>query len=359
MKNITKSMFLLVSALTVGVNYTRGDKYNPDCREQLKSKILEACSKQVSDFLKEDDAFVKKGAELMCDKCVDKMTKFVEDYCAELNKNKDYVETGTISESELEKVLKENKGRLQDSCCCFAHWHTFRDCLLSPKAIIPALRLLDACNRFRKRYECEMHAMHKRMMNPKLYVKQVVDSVVLSTLIRGYKRVHRKAVLWELCHTSRPQEWNQYVGSVWDKSMCVFLQWQTDIDDEEIFDAFVGYNDNAFVGCWGRPCLFEGDWWAEVKPVKMEDFRVNWGRANHFFNEVTARDYYHSAFADCRPSKYCDEDFKQVAETMVKQCTDLDFLSSLHEKLSKERNDLDTTLIWFLDKVLAPRVGVK
>lgn len=265
MKNITKNMFLLVSALTVGVNCTRGDDYNPDYRERVRSKILEACSKQVSDFLKKESVPVAernaelREAELICCGCVDKMMEIVEDY-KKSNKETDYVELNHILntgkpiqidtlESNFKTVLDKNKRLWGESCCYFSYLSPSSNLPLPFRSIIPALSLLDVCDRFQKQYGCEMHAMHKRMMDPELYVGQV-NSEVLRTLICGYERVSKKAAKWELCNNSRPSEGDENVDPVWDKYMCEFLKSRKGakaLSPEEIFDAFVGYNDNAFV----------------------------------------------------------------------------------------------------------------
>lgn len=373
MENITRNVFLLVSALTVGVNHTRGDDYNPDCRRRVWRKISEACSKQVADFLDEISFPVeKRNRELICYECVNRMTGIVKDY-KESNEDTDYVKinhilnTGSegvsdqvgILESKFKTILDENRSRLWGKCCYFAYLPTEFDWSLPFRAIMPALSFLDVCDRFQERYGCEMHAMHKRMMDPELYIGSV-DSKVLRTLICGYERVSEKAALWESCHYCRPsREWteNDVWLQGWDKPMCEFLRSRKGKSEEEVFDAFVGYHDNAFVCGWQRPHLFEGDWWAETKPVKMSDPRVDTENVELYFRQATAWQYYHSAFANCFPSKYCDDDFKRVAETMVKRCTDS--LASLYDELSKKREVLDPTLIWFLDKVLKPRVGAK
>ncbi len=370
MKNITKNMFLLVSALTVGVNCTRGDDYNPDYRERVWSKILEACSKQVSDFLDKKRVPVElRKAELICCGCADKMMKIVEDY-KKSNEKTDYVELnhilntgGSIQvdtlESNFKTVLDKNKHLWGKTCCYFSHSSPSSNLPLLSRSIIPALSLLDVCDRFQKQYECEMHAMHKRMMDPELYVGQV-NSEVLRTLICGYERVSKKAAKWELCNNSRPSEGDENVDPVWDKYMYEFLKSRKGakaLSPEEIFDAFVGYNDNAFVQCWGRQCLFKGDWWAETKPVKIDDPRVYTDDARRLFRETTAQQYYHSAFAWCWPTQYCENDFKQVAEIMVNQCKDS--LDSLCDELSEKKKVLDPTLIWFLDEVLKPHIDAK
>lgn len=101
--------------------------------------------------------------------------------------------------------------------------------------------------------------------------------------------------------------------------------------------------------------MFKGDWWAETKPVKIDDSRVYTDDARRLFRETIARKYYHSAFAWCWPTKYCKDDFKQVAEIMVNQCKDS--LAQLYKELSEKKKVLDPTLIWFLDKVLEPHIA--
>ena len=353
MKNITKNMFLLGSALTVCVHYTRGNDYNPDYREQVWSKIREACLKEMEDFL--DGQGIPKYERIeepMCCECVNKMMKFVKDYYyKESNKETDI----SVLKENFKTVLEESKNYLSGKCCCFAcslwRWEW------SPSSPIEALEMLYVCDRFKKQYKCEMHAMHARMLKPRLYVEEQVSLEVLRDLISGYKRVSKKAAIWESCNYYRPSE-DEFTKSdvlnEWNKSVCEFLKSQKNKSEEEVFDAFVGYNDNPFVWCWGRPRLFSGDWWAETKPVKKNDCRVNTDNVNLYFNNKPAWRYYHSESARCWPTKYCDDDFKLVAKKMVKRCKGP--LRLLYNELSLERKDLDPTLIWFLDKVLKPRV---
>ena len=382
MKNITKNIFLLGSALTVCVHYTRGNDYNPDYREQVWSKIREAYLKQVSDFLEENYApkdkrlpklmcckYVDKmmeivknykepnketdisalKAKLMCCKCVDKMTEIVKNY-KESNKETDI----SALKANFKKVLEKNKNYLSGKCCCFAHSLLILE--WSPSAPIEALEMLDVCDRFKKQYGCEMHAMHARMLKPGLYVEEQVSLEVLRELIRGYERVNKKAAMWESCNYYRPSE-DEFTKSdvlnEWNKSVCEFLKSQKNKSEEEVFDAFVGYNDNPpYVWCWGRPRLFSGDWWAETKPVKKNDYRVNTDNVNFCFKNKPAWQYYHPVSARCYPVKYCNDDFKLVAKKMVKRCKGPHRL--LYNEL-KEKN-LNPTLTWFLDEVLKQRV---
>lgn len=374
MKNITKNMFLLGSALTVCVHYTRGSDYNPDYREQVGSKIREAYSKQVSDFLEEGYAPKdKRLPELMCCKCVDRMTELVKKY------KKSRKETDiSILEKNFEPVLEENKDYLSGKCCNFAYSPIGFGWSPSPK-IAQALEILDVCDRFKEQYECEMHAMHARMLEPGLYVEEQVSLDVLCKLIRGYKRVNKKAAMWESCNYCRPswdeleKSWDEleksrdeleksgdeleergHVWKKWNQSVGDFLKSQEkNKSEKEIFDAFVGYNDNPLVWCWGRPRLFSGDWWAETKLVDKDDSRVNTDNVKLCYNRPAWK-YYHSAHARCWPTEDCNKDFKLVAKKMVKRCKEP--LTLLYRDLSLERKDLNPTLTWFLDKVLKPRI---